>query len=274
MSEATTQDTNSQNTAPASAEKPFERTALPDIRPVSLVDLKAALAAGFADLRRAPAYSLAVGAFYTFGGLLILYVVNVLGYGFLGFPIMAGFALVGPFAAVELYQVSRLLERGEPLSWQAIARATSKDAMLECAYLGILLIFFLAIWLKSGAVVYAMFFGLRMIAMPELMQALFTTPAGYGFLILGHIVGAGFALLVFSLSVVSFPLMVDRGTDFITALITSIRTVRSNPKVMLLWGAFIAVLLLIGFVTLFLGLVVVLPLLGHASWHLYRRIIV
>lgn len=259
---------------PTETAPPFERTGLPDIRPVTMADLKGALADGIADLRRAPQYSLAVGAFYTFGGLLILYVVNVLGYGFLGFPIMAGFALVGPFAAIELYQVSRLLERGEKVSWEALARATSKGVMLECAYLGILLIFFLAIWLKSGAVVYAMFFGLRMIALPELVQALFTTPAGYGFLILGHIIGAGFALLVFSLSVVSFPLMVDRGTDFITALITSIRSVKANPQVMLPWGAFIAVLLLFGFVTFFLGLIIVLPILGHASWHLYRRIVV
>lgn len=257
-----------QESAPA-----FERTALPQIRTITFADLRAALAAGWADLRAAPRYGLAVGAFYTFGGLLILLVVNGLGYGFLGFPIMAGFALVGPFAAIELYQVSRLMEQGKPLSWQGIARATSRGAMLECAYLGILLIFFLAIWLKSGAVVYAIFFGLRMIALPELMHALFTTSAGAGFLILGHIIGAGFALLVFSLSVVSFPLMVDRGTDFITALITSIRAVRSNPRVMLGWGAFIGILLLLGFVSAFVGLIVVLPLLGHASWHLYRRLV-
>jgi uncharacterized membrane protein len=250
------------------------RTALPEIRMVGIEDLKAALAAGIADLRRAPQFGLAIGGFYALGGLLILFVVNTLGYGFLGFPIMAGFALVGPFAAIELYQVSRLLERGEPVTWSGIARATPKGALLECAYLGILLIFFLAIWLKSGAVVYAMFFGLKMIALPAFMEALFTTPAGYGFLILGHVIGAGFAIFVFSLSVVSFPLMVDRGTDFVTALITSIRTVTTNPRVMLPWGAFIGVLLLIGFLTAFVGLIVVLPVLGHASWHLYRRIVV
>lgn len=261
------------DTIPSDPTPSFERTPLPQVRAITFADLRAALAAGWADLRSAPQYGLAVGAFYTLGGLLILLVVNGLGYGFLGFPIMAGFALVGPFAAIELYQVSRLKEQGKPLSWQGIARATSRGVMLECAYLGILLIFFLAIWLKSGAVVYAMFFGLRMIALPELMQALFTTPAGAGFLILGHIVGAGFALLVFSLSVVSFPLMVDRGTDFITALITSIRAVRSNLGVMLPWGFLIGTLLLLGFATAFVGLVVVLPLLGHASWHLYRRLI-
>lgn len=252
----------------------FERTMRPELRAVSIDDLKGALSAGIADLRAAPMYGLAIGGFYTFGGLLILFVVSKLGYGFLGFPIMAGFALVGPFAAIKLYQVSRLLERGEPLSWSAIRGATSKGALLECAYLGILLIFFMAIWLKSGAVTYAMFFGLRMIALPAFVGALFTTPEGVGFLIMGHIIGAGFAILVFSLSVVSFPLMVDRNIDFVTALITSIRTVSTNPRVMLLWGAFIGLLLLIGFLTFFIGLVVVLPVLGHASWHLYRRIVV
>ncbi len=259
---------------PNQTPSPVDATPLPGIRAASMADIRAALAAGLADLRRAPRFGLAIGAFYAFGGLFILYVVNVLGYGFLGFPIMAGFALVGPFAAIELYQVSRLLERGETVSWRTIARTTSREVMTECAYLGLLLIFFLAIWLKSGAVVYAVFFGLRMIALPDLLQALLTTPAGAGFLLLGHIIGAGFALLVFSLSVVSFPLMVDRGTDFITALITSIRAVKANPRVMIPWGGLIGVLLLLGFASLFLGLVVVLPLLGHASWHLYRRIVV
>lgn len=251
-----------------------QRSTLPEIRPVTLADLKASLFAGIADLRAAPRYGLAIGGFYALGGLLILFVVNILGYGFLGFPIMAGFALVGPFAAIKLYQVSRLLERGEPVSWASISRATSRGAMLECAYLGILLIFFLAIWLKSGAVTYAMFFGLRMVALPAFMEALLTTPAGWGFLLMGHVIGAGFAIFTFSLSVVSFPLMVDRETDFVSALITSIRTVSSNPRVMLVWGAFIGALLLIGFLTAFIGLIVVLPVLGHASWHLYRRIVV
>jgi uncharacterized membrane protein len=256
------------------AKPAFERTKLPELRAVGIADLKAALNAGFADLRAAPFFGLAIGGFYAFGGLLILFVVNHLGYGFLGFPIMAGFALVGPFAAIKLYQVSRLLERGETVTWHALSQATTRGAMMECAYLGILLIFFMAIWLKSGAVTYAMFFGLRMIALPTLMEALFTTPAGYGFLIMGHIIGAGFAILVFSLSVVSFPLMVDRDTDFVSALITSIRAVSSNPVIMLSWGAFIGIVLLAGFLSAFLGLIVVLPVLGHASWHLYRRIVV
>lgn len=247
---------------------------LPVVRRPTLEDLTIALSKGWADFKAAPTFGLIVGGFYTFGGLLILYVVSALGYGFLGFPIMAGFALIGPYAAIALYEVSRLRERGERVSWEAMAKDLTPGVMRECSYLGILLIFLLAIWLKSGAVVYAIFFGMHLLSLPAFMEALFSTSSGYGFLMLGHVIGAGFAILVFSLSVVSFPLMLDRGTDFITALITSIRTVKLNPRLMLGWGAFIGVMLLIGFLTVFIGLMIVLPILGHTSWHLYRRVVI
>lgn len=247
---------------------------LPAIRRPQLDDLRHALAMGWEDFKAEPFFGLTIGGIYTFGGILILFVASYLGYAFLGFPIMAGFALIGPFAAIALYEVSRLRERGEKVTWQAMAKGLTPEVMRECSYLGILLIFLMAIWLKSGAVVYAMFFGLRLLSLPAFSEALLTTPAGYGFLIVGHAIGAGFAILVFSLSAVSFPMMVDRGTDFITALITSIQTVKANPPLMIAWGAFIGLALLIGLATIFIGLMVVLPVLGHASWHLYRRIVV
>lgn len=237
-------------------------------------DITTALAKGWADFRAEPLFGLTIGGVYTFGGLLILYVANYLGYAFLGFPIMAGFALIGPFAAIALYEVSRIRERGERVTWQGMAQGLTPNVMRECSYLGVLLIFLMAIWLKSGAVVYALFFGLRLMSLPALSEAVFTSGSGLGFLVVGHMIGAGFAIFVFSLSVVSFPLMVDRGTDFVTALITSIRTVRANPKLMIAWGAFIGLMLLAGFLTAFIGLMIVLPILGHASWHLYRRIVV
>ncbi len=247
---------------------------LPELRVPSIEDLRIALAKGWADFRAEPGFGLVIGGIYTFGGLLILYVANYLGYAFLGFPIMAGFALIGPFAAIALYQVSRLRERGEPVTWQAMANGLTREAMFECSYLGVLLIFLMAIWLKSGAVIYALFFGLKLLSLSALTEALLTTGSGIGFLLVGHLVGAGFAVLVFAMSVVSFPMMVDRGTDFITALITSIRTFQSNPRLLLGWGAFIGLALLVGFATAFVGLMVALPVLGHASWHLYRRIVV
>lgn len=247
---------------------------LPAIRRPELDDLRHALAKGWEDFKAEPLFGLTIGGIYTFGGLLILFVASYLGYAFLGFPIMAGFALIGPFAAIALYEVSRIRERGEKVTWEAMAKGLTGNVMRECSYLGILLIFLMAIWLKSGAVVYAMFFGLRLLTLSAFSEALFTTPAGYGFLLMGHIIGAGFAIFVFSLSVVSFPMMVDRGTDFITALITSIQTVKANPVLMIAWGAFLGLALLVGFATVFVGLMVILPVLGHASWHLYRRIVV
>ncbi|MCA0400637.1 MAG: DUF2189 domain-containing protein [Proteobacteria bacterium] len=250
------------------------RSGLPDIRPATISDLREALSRGFSDFRSAPLHGLVIGGTYTFGGLLILFVVNHLGYAFLGFPIMAGFALIGPFAAIAIYEISRLRERGEAVTWQAMARGLTPEVKRECAYLGILLIFLLAIWLKSGAVVYAMFFGMKLMSLSALWDQLFTTASGAGFLLLGHAIGAGFAVFVFSLSVVSFPLMVDRKVDFVTALITSIRTVQASPVIMLCWGAFLGLMILIGFATFFIGLALVLPVLGHASWHLYRRLVV
>lgn len=247
---------------------------LPTIRRPEVADIKHALRRGWQDFRAEPVFGLAIGGVYTFGGLFILYVANVLGYAFLAFPIMAGFALIGPFCVIALYEVSRLRERGETVTWQAMAKGLTSDVMRECSYLGVLLIFLMAIWLKSAVVVYAMFFGLRLLSLSAISEALFTTGAGLGFLVVGHVIGAGFAILVFSLSVVSFPMMVDRGSDFITALITSIQTVKANPALMLGWGVFIGLALLAGFLSAFIGLMVVLPLLGHASWHLYRRIVV
>ena len=253
---------------------PERPDALIAIRRPGFEDLTISLAKGLADFIAEPVFGLAIGGVYTFGGLLILYVANYLGYAFLGFPIMAGFALIGPFAAIALYEVSRIRERGERVTWAGVAKGLTPDVMRECSYLGVLMIFLMAIWLKSGAVIYALFFGLKLLSLTAFSEALFTTGSGIGFLLVGHVIGAGFALVVFSLSVVSFPLMVDRGTDFVTALITSIRTVRSNPKVMILWGAMIGLILLAGFLSLFIGLMVVLPILGHASWHLYRRVVV
>lgn len=251
-----------------------EHPKLPEIRRADIADFRAAFAKGWEDFKAEPVFGLVIGGVYTFGGLIILFVANYLGYAFLAFPILAGFALIGPFAAIAIYEVSRLRERGEKVTWQSMARALTPNVKRECSYLGILLIFLMAIWLKSAAVVYAMFFGMRLMSLPALWDLLFTTPSGYGFLLLGHAIGAGFAILVFSLSVVSFPLMVDRGTDFVSALITSIRAVSANPSAMLAWGAFIGVLLILGFATFFIGLMLVLPLLGHASWHLYRRLVV
>lgn len=244
------------------------------IRNIGFTDIRDALALGWADMKAAPLHGLAIGAFYAFAGLLIAYVAIHLGYGFMAAPIAAGFTLLGPFAAIELYEISRLRERGEPVTWEAMRKGLTPAVMRESAYLGFLLFVLFAMWLESIFVLYAVFFGLNILSLPAFLETALGTASGLSFLVAGHVLGGLIATLVFALSVVSFPMIVDRESDFITALITSIRTVASNPKVMIPWGACIGVLLLIGFATAFLGLIVVLPLLGHTSWHVYRKIVV
>lgn len=244
------------------------------LRAISFADIRAAFALGWADLKAAPLHGMTIGAFYAAAGLLIFYIAISLDYWFMAAPMAAGFTLLGPFAAIELYEISRIRERGETVTWERMRAGLTAGVVRECAYLGFLLFVLFAMWIESSFVLYALFFGLNILSFPAFLEAALTTQSGISFLIAGHVLGGCIATFVFALSVVSFPMIVDRGTDFITALITSIRTVASNPKVMIPWGACIGALLLIGFATAFLGLIVILPLLGHTSWHVYRQIVV
>jgi uncharacterized membrane protein len=245
-----------------------------ELRKASFADVKAAFALGWADLKAAPLHGMAIGLFYALGGLLISYIAFRLGYWFMAAPMAAGFTLLGPFATIGLYQISRMRENGDKVTWQGVRASLTTDVKRECAYLGFLLFVLFAMWIESIFVLYALFFGMNILSFPAFLEAALTTPAGISFLVAGHILGGCLATFVFALSVISFPMIVDRGTDFITALITSIRTVASNPGVMIPWGACIGVLLLVGFATAFLGLIIILPLLGHTSWHIYRRIVI
>lgn len=243
----------------------------PALRTLTKQDVELAVKQGWADFTQAPKYGLFFGGTYALGGLLTLYVAYALGLTFLIFPLIAGFALIGPFAAIGVYEVSRLREAGQAPSWNAVLGAVWSKAGRDIAILGVILFFVLAIWLKAAAVTYALFFGLRVLALPDLLQIALTSGNGIVFLLIGNAIGAIFALFAFSISVISFPLLVDRDVDFVTAMITSVRTVAANPKVMIGWGILIALLLAAASLPLFLGLAIALPVLGHASWHLYRR---
>lgn len=243
------------------------------LRKATFADIKASFALGWADFKAAPLHGLTIGAFYALGGLSVIYIAVYMGYPYMAAPITAGFTLLGPFAAIEIYEISRLRERGERVTWEKMKKGLTPEVVRECAYLGFLLFIIFAMWIESSFVLYALFFGLKILSFSAFLESALTTSSGISFLLAGHILGACLATFVFALSVVSFPMIVDRETDFITALITSIRTVSSNPGVMIPWGICIGVLLLIGFATAFIGLVLVLPLLGHTSWHLYRRIV-
>ena len=246
----------------------------PDVREITVDDISAAVAAGIADFRAAPQFGLFFGAIYAAGGLLVLWLAWYLGYLFLAYPMLAGFALIGPFVAVGLYEVSRRREKGEVLDWAGILGSVSRESGREVAWMALVSVFSFVIWMYAAGFVYAMFFGLKPVALNDLVQAVIATPRGLAFFIVGNAVGAAIALAGFSVSVVSYPLLVDRDIDFVAAMITSVRAVRTSPGPLIGWGIFIALMLAVAIVPVFLGLVVVLPVLGHASWHLYRRIVV
>lgn len=245
----------------------------PEVKAVAISDIGAAVAAGVSDFARAPIYGLFFGAFYAGAGWMLIGLVFVFDLVFLAYPLAAGFALIAPFVASGVYEVSRRLERGETLSWGAVLGAIRASSGRDLGWMAVVTLFMMVIWVEMATVIYLVFFGLTPLDWPQLVQAVTMTWNGFLFLALGNAAGAVIGLAVFSISAVSFPLLLDRDVDFVTAMIASVRAVFANPVPMLLWAACIAVSLGVCLLTLFAGLIVLLPVLGHASWHVYRRAI-
>lgn len=246
----------------------------PTVGRIDMSDIVDALAAGLRDFRQAPAYGLFFGGVYVLAGWLIVATATAFHMGYLAYPLAAGFALIGPFIAVGLYEVSRRLETGVPLSWGGVLGVVIAQRKRELGWMAFVCLFLLIIWMYQVRLLIALFLGLQSFtSMNEFLGVILKTPEGLMFLAVGHLVGAVLSLLVFSLTVVSFPLLLDRDVDFITAMITSVRAVVTNPVPMILWAAMIVLLMIVAIVPAFVGLIVVLPVLGHTTWHLYRRLV-
>jgi uncharacterized membrane protein len=244
------------------------------IRKIGLSDLSAALRLGWEDFKAVPSHAIILCVIYPVLGLVLFRM--VLGYSVLPllFPLAAGFTLIGPFAALGLYELSRRREHGEEAAaWDAlhVLRAPSFGAMLE---LGTLLLILFITWIAAADAIYIATFGHAPAAsIPDFATRVLTTPEGWSLIIVGCGVGFLFAVVALCVSVVSFPLMLDRHATAIDAIRTSLRAVTKNPFAMAAWGLIVAALLVIGSIPLFVGLAVVLPVLGHATWHLYRKVI-
>lgn len=246
----------------------------PVVRPVTLADVKAALVAGVQDFNRAPVIGAAFGAIYAIGGLVLLACVFALNLGYLAYPLFAGSVLIGPFVAAGLYEVSRELEAGRTPTFRTVLHTAFAQRKRELGWMAFVTIFAFIIWMYQVRLLLALFLGFASFAsLQEFVRVLVTTTDGLSFLAVGHVVGAALALGLFSITVVSFPLLMDRDLDVVTAMIASVQAVLLSPGPMIAWGLTVAVLLFVGAVPCFLGLVVVLPVLGHATWHLYRRVI-
>lgn len=256
-----------QPTAPA-------RTPDPVIRTIRWQDIIDSLVAGLRDFAAVPQYGLFFGGIYAFGGLAIFASLFWLDLVYLAYPLAAGFALICPFAATGLYEVSRRREKGDPLSFGIVLGSVWAQRRREMSWMAFVAIFLLIMWLYQVRLLIALFLGLRSFGtLGEFLHVLISTPEGLTFLAVGHVAGAILSVIAFTITVVSFPLLVDRDHDFITAIITSFRAVAANPVVMLGWALIVVLLMIAAIMPMFVGLLVVLPVLGHATWHIYRRVI-
>ncbi|MDX5359464.1 MAG: DUF2189 domain-containing protein [Rhodobacterales bacterium] len=241
------------------------------IRALSNADLAASLRAGWRDLTRAPLFGLFFSAVYVAGGWLLWWALTTTGQVWWTIPVTLGFPLLGPFVAVGFYEISRRLEAGKALDWPGVLGVILRQKDRQIPSIAAVIVVFFLFWNFLAHMIFALFMGLQVMTNISTSYEAFLTPNGLAMIAMGTAVGAGFSAVLFSMTVVALPMLLDREVDFVTAMLTSLAVVRRNPGVMLGWGLLIAVLLFVAMIPAFLGLFLVLPLLGHASWHLYRR---
>jgi uncharacterized membrane protein len=249
-----------------------DRSAAPAVRRIGVEDLRIALARGLEDFKANRTDVIFVCVIYPIVGLLLGRLAS--GYGLVPmlFPLASGFALVGPLAAVGLNEMSRRREQGEAISWVDAFGMLRAPSIGSIALLGLLLVAVFLLWLVAAQVIYVATLGpAAPVSAAAFARDVLDTEAGWALIVIGVGVGFLFAVLVLAISIVSFPLLLDRNAGIDTAIWTSARVVAMNPGVMAVWGAIVVALLVLGSLPALVGLVLVLPVLGHATWHLYRR---
>ena len=250
------------------------------VRTLQLADLRAALRKGWDDLLAFRSDVMFVCLIYPVVGAALALLAFQGSQIQLLFPVLSGFALAGPVAAVGLFEMSRRREKGLPVNWLAYIDVVKSPKFGAVAVLALFhLVIFLA-WIMAANLIFVLTMGPAVLgsavlgSMSGFMAAVFGTTAGWLLIGIGGSVGFGFALVVLAISVVSFPLLLDRNVSVVTAILTSVKVARANPVPIAAWGLIVAGLLALGSIPFLLGLVLVMPLLGHATWHLYRRAVV
>ncbi len=246
----------------------------PMIRKIGPADLWDVLASGVDDFKAKPSHVLLLVILYPIVGLILIRLTA--GYDMLPlvFPILAGFALLGPMAAIGLYELSRRRELGLDITWAHAFDVVRSPSIRAIVTLSAVMMAIYFAWLGAAMAIYRLFFGDAVPAsIEEFVRQIFTTPAGWGLIIVGCGVGFLFAVVVLTISVVSFPMLIDRDVGAMTAIHTSVRSVIANPVTMAMWGLIVAGSLVVGSLPFLFGLAVVMPVLGHATWHLYRKVV-
>lgn len=243
-----------------------------EVRTVRSDDVWRWLQAGWADLWIRPAISLGYGLFVAVLGCAVIACLYFLDLAWLALPLAAGFTFGGPLIAVGLYEMSRRYAEGRPFRL-ADALGAVRHRPLQLAYVGLVLVLFALLWIRIATLMFALFFGSSTPPLAEIFSSLFFTLQGGVFLAAGTAVGAVLSFGAYAISAVSIPFILDRDVGTLTAVIASLSAVRDNFAPMLLWGWLIALFTAAGMATLLVGLVVVFPLIGHATWHCYRDVI-
>jgi len=246
----------------------------PAVRRIRVADLWDALAKGIDDFGAYRSDVLFLCTIYPVIGLILARFAGGLDLIPLLFPLASGFAIVGPFAAVGLYEMSRLREKGVEARWMNAFDVFKAPAIGAISVLGLLLIVIFLAWIATAWAVYMRTLGPAMpVSIAAFLHDVFRTPEGQTLIIVGMGTGFLFALLAMTISLVSFPLLLDRDTGLDTAIRTSEHAIVENPLPIAVWGMIVAGALLLGSIPLFVGLAVVVPILGHSTWHLYRKLV-
>ncbi|WP_069437218.1 DUF2189 domain-containing protein [Methyloceanibacter methanicus] len=252
-----------------------QKAPLPTVRRIGVADLREALAQGIDDFEACRSDVVFLCLVYPVIGLALAWF--TIGYDVLPllFPLASGFALVGPVVAVGLYEMSRRREQGATVNWVDAFGVAHSPAFAAIVMLGIGLLGVFVLWLAAAYAIFQFTVGPEQPAsITAFASDVFTTGTGWWMIVIGMGVGFLFAALVLTISVVSFPLLLDRDVGLYRAVITSVRAVATNPGTMAVWGFIVACSLAIGSLPAFIGLIIVLPILGHATWHLYRKVVV
>lgn len=244
------------------------------IRSITTADLADAVVRGLDDFNAKPSHIIFLCLIYPVLGLIL----SRLTFGYdvlpLLFPMIAGFALIGPFAALGLYELSRRREMGLEVAWRHAFDVFQSASIRPILILGFGLLAIFIAWLYTARSIYLEIMGPAVpVSIWAFAEQVLTTPEGWALIAVGNGVGLLFAVVAMSISVVSFPLLLDRPVGVVAAIMTSVRAVRTNPGPLAMWGVFVACALIVGSLPFFIGLAIVMPVLGHSTWHLYRKLV-